>query len=419
MNKIILLIGVQVILSLQVFSQIRSASPFSRYGMGDMSDRTFSQNRAMGHTGIGLRTNNHINLLNPASYSAIDTLNFIMQCGFRSQLYTFSENNNKVKNSCSYLDYIAMLFPVNKWWGTTFSYLPFSSTGYDLTTQRSSILGTTEYQYRGRGGFNQVLIGNAITIKKAFSLGINASYIYGESKEIYTVAFQNKYVIAGYAKLNSKRISGFLFDAGTQYTQKLPDNKSIIIGATFTPAQQLGFKNADLVQSDTMEYKNKMDSVWSPTPYPTSYGIGVSFAKKDKYIFAFDYKAKLWRNLEIYGEQPDYLTNIHGVYAGMEYIPYKYSAKKYHKRINYRFGGHYKTTNILLKDNETNEHQVYDAGIIAGVGFPFRQTKNTINIAIETGKRFTDNKLLLSEQYINFHINFTLQENWFYKPKYD
>ena len=60
-----LLLNLSAILS---FSQTSSVSPYSRFGPGDMLFTGFSQQRAMGGTGIAEAQTARLNVFDPASY---------------------------------------------------------------------------------------------------------------------------------------------------------------------------------------------------------------------------------------------------------------------------------------------------------------------------------------------------------------
>ena len=53
-------------------------SPYSRFGLGLLTDQPQGFNKSMGGVGLGVRVGNRVNTINPASYSAIDSLSFIM-----------------------------------------------------------------------------------------------------------------------------------------------------------------------------------------------------------------------------------------------------------------------------------------------------------------------------------------------------
>ena len=60
-------------------------SPYSRYGMGILSNQSLGINRQMGGLGYGLRSSEYINILNPASFSQADTLTMLFEAGFSLQ----------------------------------------------------------------------------------------------------------------------------------------------------------------------------------------------------------------------------------------------------------------------------------------------------------------------------------------------
>ena len=69
---------------ISVNAQSGTNSPYSQYGLGVLSDQTSGFNRGMNGVGLGFHEHNQINYLNPASYSAIDSLSFIFDAGHRN-----------------------------------------------------------------------------------------------------------------------------------------------------------------------------------------------------------------------------------------------------------------------------------------------------------------------------------------------
>ena len=62
-----------------------SNSPYSRYGIGLLSDQSLGVNRQMGGLGYGLYSSRYINILNPASFSQADTLTMLFEAGHRNK----------------------------------------------------------------------------------------------------------------------------------------------------------------------------------------------------------------------------------------------------------------------------------------------------------------------------------------------
>ena len=65
--------------SLDISAQNNINSPYTRFGYGRLNDLGFSRNQAMGGIGYALRTRQHINPANPASFSSIDSTSFIFE----------------------------------------------------------------------------------------------------------------------------------------------------------------------------------------------------------------------------------------------------------------------------------------------------------------------------------------------------
>ena len=54
--------------TLNVAAQSSTNSPYTRYGLGDLQDKGFVNNAAMGGIGYALRNSYHINMTNPAAF---------------------------------------------------------------------------------------------------------------------------------------------------------------------------------------------------------------------------------------------------------------------------------------------------------------------------------------------------------------
>ena len=77
-------------------AQNNTNSPYTRYGYGDLSDQSFGNSRAMGGIAFGLRDGAQINPLNPASYTAIDSLTFLFEGGVSLQNMNISGSGVKL-----------------------------------------------------------------------------------------------------------------------------------------------------------------------------------------------------------------------------------------------------------------------------------------------------------------------------------
>ena len=108
----------------------------------------------MGGTGIGLRDGKLVNTLNPASYSAVDSLTMLFDVGLSGQMTNFKENGNSVNARSADFDYAVGLFRVRKNMGVSFGLIPYSDVGYSYTSTISlnNTVGNLTETYTGSGG---------------------------------------------------------------------------------------------------------------------------------------------------------------------------------------------------------------------------------------------------------------------------
>ena len=77
MKRALLSVALFVWATISIMAQSGTNSPYSQFGLGLLADQSSGFSRGMNGLGIGFREHNQVNYLNPASYSAIDSLSFI------------------------------------------------------------------------------------------------------------------------------------------------------------------------------------------------------------------------------------------------------------------------------------------------------------------------------------------------------
>ena len=142
-------------------SQSGTISPYSQYGLGVLADQSLSFNRGMGGTGLAMRGGTMVNPLNPASYSAVDSLTMLFDAGLSLQLTNFSESGTSVNGRNADFDYAVGLFRMYKHLGVSFGLLPFSDVGYSYSSSSylNNTIGSIKETYTGTGGFHQAFVG--------------------------------------------------------------------------------------------------------------------------------------------------------------------------------------------------------------------------------------------------------------------
>ncbi len=432
-----LIVGIFIVaLSLQSWGQATTNSPYSRYGIGVLRSESFNQNFALGGAGLGFRSNNSLNLLNPASYSEISITT--VEFGVTNNALWLSNGTQSQFQNNAYIDHIAFGFPViNNKWGMSFGMLPYSNVGYDYENESSSIVGpdtiSMNYYYKGDGGLNKVYFGNALKFKvdstSNISFGANASLIFGsinaDKKAIYS-DLPNSFNLWQITKTS---VADFNFDAGVQYQKTFINAKeekyNLTIGATYTLGRELKAKNSELLRTfkGNVDFGSLRDTILNVEEQagiielPAQIGVGIAFEKQNKWTLLLDYKTTAWDKVEN-SEAAFYQYKMsHSINGGFEFIP-KYDAfNNYFKRIKYRIGARYKTSYLSFNDKDINEY-----GITFGLSLPMKRTDTAIpglNFGVEYGKRGTIEAGLVEEKFVNFNLGITINDRWFIKRKYD
>lgn len=411
--------------SQNVLAQNLTRSPYSIIGIGDMHFLGTAHQSAMGQVGLSMRKQAEINMLNPASYSALKFT--IIEGGLLYSQGTLNTNTASSEFNNSSFSYFAFGVPLHAkiGWGLVFGLSPYSNIGYNVSSTRTypDFVGTT--QVEGTGGLSRFHVGSGIKVLPNVSVGVNMSYIFGqntiEQKLIIPVQY-NKFNIA---ETRSRSVNDVQWQAGVQYHKDLElgskkDKYAIAAGATYTLATNLNGSEEYFIRSmglgqttgirDSIAYEN---NVSGSIRLPQSVGLGVSFEKKEQWWVGVDANYTQWSSFRRFGAI-DSLKNTIGVNVGASFIPNSTDYKNYFKRIEYRLGARADNGNLAIFGNNIATYAVS-----AGFGFPIGKSKTRINLSGEYITRGTTQDGLIREDYFRIVFGINFSDKWFQRYKYD
>lgn len=404
-------------LFLPAISQTRITSPYSRFGVGELMFNQNFRNMGMGGIGIGYRSNHSVNYLNPASYTAVDSVSFIFEATAFSHYYQQQTVSEKQMGNYTSLGNLSFGFPVKRWWGVGVGLKPFSAVGYKvLNTTENAEIGTVNYLYEGTGGINQVFVGNAFKPFKGFSVGFNASYLFG-SMERHASVFSDSTGFFLANQIKSNQVSDWHFGFGAQYELNLSSNRSLTFGATFGPATAINIRQAETIQRmlpgftrfDTIShYEGEKGSLY----LPAYWGAGVFARMNSQWAAGFDFQQQYWENYKIF-DVPGDLNNTYQLAFGIQHNPSIQTFSNFFSRLEYRAGFRYGQTYLNLNDKAINEF-----GISFGIGLPIRRTYNGLNLSFEFGQRGTTENDLIKENLYRINIGVNIHERWFMRRRF-
>jgi hypothetical protein len=438
--------------SLNVFAQ--SNSPYSRFGLGDVSAGTNVTLRGLGGISAGYADILSVNFNNPASYSQFQAFveqrskklssgRVVLDVGtnFESRSLIAPNTANKFTSNDLLFSYVQVGLPLRKNWGLSFGIRPLSRISYLINSDDSlkdPISGNTIEraitQFRGTGGSYLPSIGTGFAIKN-FSAGFNVGYLFGNRENTTLRSLVNDSI--QYYSSEHSATSSFghvFFNAGIQYLISLsgssdPDITTLRLGASGNWKQTINGTQDRLVQTFTRGSAGeelRIDSVYEnngsrgEVVYPSSYKGGFVFQKMIKatgsgWLLGADYTTSKWSEYRFFG-QKDSVQDSWMLNVGGQLTPRPRS--NYFSRITYRFGVFTGKDYIKVQD----DLPVFGASF--GVALPVRPNRlamnqfTIFNLGFEYMKRGNDDNRL-KENLFRLSLGLNLSDLWFGKRKYE
>ena len=430
----ILLLTVFLIISVSVSAQdgtYGAYSPYSIFGIGDISKEGTAYNKSMGGTGIANRNRRFINYMNPAAVTARDSLSFMADFGLTESNSVFRQGDIKsAHNTFNIYDFV-MTFPIYKSSAFMVGITPFSDMGYDFSSieKDPEIIGNTgniTYDSYGTGSVYQVFAGAGVTFWKRLSLGAEMIYYFGNLDKVTNMDYSN----SSYRSVNSGSelmVRGLTGKFGLQYEQKIAGDVSVVVGATYRMGTNMKgystnyrYANQSSV-TDTLKYS--VDTLArSGMRFGDEIGVGIAVKGGERWSAEFNYLRSDWSKsgfdnapgFSSIGDSKFTSTVSQSFRAGFEIVPNRNDIRYYLKRCSYRAGVYYDQAYYKL-----DGHNVNSMGITLGVTLPVFRYYNGISLGVDMGQRASTRNNMIRERYITFNIGFNIHDIWFRKVQYN
>ncbi|HVZ26001.1 MAG TPA: hypothetical protein VG842_08105, partial [Sediminibacterium sp.] len=282
-----------------------NTSPYSIIGIGDIEKGSFDRTTGMGYAGVALSSNRYMYHANPASYSRLDAHFFDIEIStrYKGVSYAGTPITDPTQNSSSDIQFKKITMAVKPWrhWAVSVGLVPFSTANYSFYGVKS-VLGSP-YQpvayYQGSGSTNQFYLANSFEINKNFSIGFQASYLFGQLQEKETLNSG----VTDSILLTTRNIylGNLYYKIGAQYQGKINKNWQVALGATASPQTRLRADYGLTVQNGNSLLLNDEFYRSNYFTLPKMYTGGVAAIYKDKFTFAADYHYEDWSKLDYKG----------------------------------------------------------------------------------------------------------------------
>jgi long-subunit fatty acid transport protein len=423
-------------------SQETGVSPYSRFGLGDLNTKHSPGYASIGGASVSLADYTFLNINNPASYSFLKENRPVFEADFTAQYLNLEANGQKTSVSTSNVTRFALGFPVSKKMGLGMGVLPFSSVGYDISSQEAITgVGNVDYLYNGSGGLNRAFVGLGHKIidndSTQLSVGANASFIFGGITSEKRAEFPDDDAALNSLLQQNSKYKGVYFDLGLQFKHKLSKKVGLSLGANVSTGTDLKVKrevlnatyaNTFLVEQiiDTLSYtENEAGTV----TLPLNMVFGASVSLNNNFEVSAQYAMQDWSVYkEVYAGSSisDTMQNSTQMSLGIRFRPEGiFSQGNLFERTQYRLGVRYNETPLQYNGTAINEF-----GMSFGLGLPITrstssrtnyQSVSTLHIGVEYGNRGATTNNLIKENFTNIYIGVSIMpsraDRWFKKRK--
>lgn len=416
-----------------VMAQNSVNSPYSRLGYGILSDNVTSAQRGMGGVGYAMNSGRQINVMNPASYAAIDTLTFLFDIGGNLRQTWSCEPGTGTDGANTYgkdlgggLDYITMQFPLGKYMGGSAGLLPYSQVGYSfgqyINLKDGDYDGVSSRQ--GSGGINQVYLGVSGRPYKGLTVGANIAYLFGN-------ILNDNYVTAidGSQSLFERvlKVTDYKLDFGVQYTYRPRREHKLTAGVVYSPGKSFhGHTYGVHYPINSSDTSIKPDTTGYTTlkgkfTMPDTWGAGINYEYNDRLMVEMDFTYQPWSRVKYqpladyeYNEPTsDRFSDRWKVNLGAQFTPRPRG--HYFQRIQYRAGAFYTHDYLMVRGNNVREY-----GASIGFGLPTANSmmlRSIVNISLEYRHRQANPLPLIKEDALMVTVGINFNEMWFFQNK--
>lgn len=397
-------------------------SPYSVFGLGQLHQGGTSWNRGMGGVGIAARNHRFVNILNPASITARDSLSFMADMGISGRMSLFKENGKQAFNTTFNIDDVAISFPM--WRNTAFmlGLTPLSDVGYKISYQEMDVYTQQRlFTSTGNGGTYQFFAAAAATLWDRLSLGAQFNYTFGNIAKQSSLSNGDasyRSMVAG----DSLQINNMSAKFGVQYEIPLSVRSYLTVGATYklsTPFYGRSVHYTELGSYDRRRETADLNS--EGLRMGDELGIGLSYRLEDRLLVELDYTRSDWSRSKL--DQVKGFSNVGDVVftqsvgqsfrLGGEFTPNRNDIRYFFRRCTYRAGAYYDQSYYTVDGAHVNA-----MGLTLGMTLPVFRWYNGLSLGIDLGRRGLATSQV-KENYFGFNVGFNIFDIWFQQRHYE
>jgi len=397
-------------------------SPYSVYGIGQLHPGGTAWNRGMGGVGIAARNRRFVNITNPASVTARDSLSFMTDFGVTPRFSLFTDGSKRSVNTTVNIEDFVISFPLWNKTAMMVGITPLSDVGYKIVSSNIDLYTIQNtFESAGNGGIYQVFAAFGGTLWNRLSLGVQGMYIFGNINKSATQSYSDE-TYRNYHSGDSLQVNNLAVKFGLQYEQPLTTTSFLTLGATYKLSTgMLGHHIHYLEEGSYYREREETQLSSAGLRMGDELGLGLSYRRSDIFMVEADYTRSDWRRsgfdavpgLLNVGEKTFASSAAQSFRLGAEWTPNRNDIRYFLKRCTYRLGAYYNQSYYTVDGKHVDA-----VGLTLGMTLPVFRYYNGISVGLELGQRGLAPGQI-KERFIGVNIGFNLFDIWFQKPMYD
>lgn len=273
-------------------------SPYSISGLGDIENRNIGRSAGMASVSAAMRYNLNINVLNPASLTAMPPHLFLFEVGAKGRSSRFIQpgiDTTSVASSDFAVKRVSLAYKATKKMSFGMGLQPFSNTNYNFSSVVPLPAGSASYlkTVEGIGSMQQLYFTQALELGNHFSVGYTFSYLFGSQHQ------KVNYYDGAALNVTKENISYYrnpYFKMGFQYYSKVDKKVQHRFGAfasmpvTLDGNNTYNLTDGSTIVQDSIVVSNK------PFKVPLMVTAGYSVTFNHSLTISADYNFNQWQS---------------------------------------------------------------------------------------------------------------------------
>ncbi len=390
-------------------SQAIGNSAYNVFGIGTLEQPGLVGFESMGHTGIGARPVDMVNIKNPAALNSMVGFTQAFDVGVSFSSLSQKSNGSSFTSSFGGLHDLNYWFRVNPKTALSLGVSKYSESSFDILDSQSgtSENGRSDSRHLGEGGSSQFYLAGGYQLLPKLNIGLQSHFLFGslQKDEISSLSnLDTNLQIEG-----TKSFVKTLLKAGLQYDMLLGASSKLTLGSTFRTGGTTTMSEEEIIIGSSTTISST-DSLFndddSELYLPKQLGFGIGFQSKS-WNLNLDYEFENWGANESQTNF-QYQDRFIGSF-GLQYIKNRFS-ENIVERLAFRLGGGLHSSYITVDDVDFLS-QYYTVG----VGIPINRGAAALSLSYQFYQTGTNALNLIQENTNTFSFSFSIRDIWFRK----